>query len=284
MIISKNSSRKTNFGSVANVQSKIFEDSVSDEFIVEPDPDFYLSNLFGYRCVNVKMTDGIYEIFEPTLKILASVQNPFARQGIEESKSESEFSGYEDSDEDKLGQSLNFQFQRGSSNKSLVPKDKIMQSISPLMREYQANQKESLTNLNHSQTVESEIPERPLINKSSLIKYNISQYDGASGRNSSIIKLTKDRWNKLKAKRKLSMNLLKVDAFNQDNNEPDITSSDYEGEGKQTHRRNASAKRIPNMKVDKNMKYLLKLKRSKLLKNTLLGRMVSYNLLIISST
>ena len=101
---------KTNPESNLYTSKLIFEENTDDAIvesseisICEFDPDFLLSTVFGHQAMLIKTTNGMFHIFEPVKRKSYRNENQFAQNLLNGYKSQSEFSGYEESSEELNG-------------------------------------------------------------------------------------------------------------------------------------------------------------------------------------
>lgn len=139
--------------------------------------------------------------------------------------------------------------------------------------------KTNLGQIKHAQTVEA-ITSNLMVFKNYQTeevspKSTISQFDSG---NSPTVKLTKYRWVKHAKPRKSSLDLKPASQFGKGPvASPSHIESDSESEEIHTSSRRIAQlnKEMGVLHVDKNLKYVHKLKRNPILKDTLLGKIVS---------
>ena len=85
----------------------IFEENIDDAIvesseisICEFDPDFLLSTVFGYQAMLIRTTEGMFHVFEPVKRRSYRNENQFAQNLLNGYRSQSEFSGYEETSEE----------------------------------------------------------------------------------------------------------------------------------------------------------------------------------------
>jgi hypothetical protein len=116
----------------------------------EEDAEIWLSDLYGYKWVNVKLEGGIYEVFEPVLTRKYEMVSKITKKNNFESKSESDFTDFEESEEEKFHQPNKLLMRKDSSEKPIDSQNSRVYLMIPLGEE--PPKEDSF--LKHAQTID----------------------------------------------------------------------------------------------------------------------------------
>jgi len=82
-----------------------------DHIIDDPDPDFYLSSIFGYKCIHTRTEGGIYEVFQSAQRKQTEVKTHLLRSQ-HNSKLESTFTDFEESETEEGDEPVRLRFRK----------------------------------------------------------------------------------------------------------------------------------------------------------------------------
>lgn len=234
--------------------------------------------MFGYKCINVVRENGHFEVFEPALRKI-KFNEPSLKESFKMDKSQTEFSSFEDSsvDEDEIRDnpvrlmnrrdSLETKFisaklvaarlVKGQSEEKALGYRDIENEIAPRF----GKGKQAQTVYNELETTKFGIKNFVFPDWSS--KSNLSNFDTSR---SPTIKLSQDRWVRKAALRRESI-ISSLKDKEQPNVEEGLVRSPIENKKaiEDIRSKLINDKKI-SLKVWKNLKYVLRLRRSPLLK------------------